>query len=423
MLNLTIDHIGANGDGVAQVDGRACYVPYTAPGDVISATKKEDSGRGFTAEMTELHTPSSVRTKPACKHFGTCGGCSLQHLNAETVAKWKKDRILEPLLRAGLSPNSVKETMTSPTASRRRVEFVASKRKKGVMIGYHLKKSHQIFDIGECPVLSSDILALVKPMRMVLPKIMARNSEARLTLTSTINGPDLLISANISLDLHVRETLANFCQEHELSRITLLNEKERSNEVISARKPTSIKIERLEVEVPAGGFLQATEEGQETLITLMKKYLSKDKNVVDLFSGCGSFTLPAAYESKRVHAFEGNEEMVLALRKSANNHMLPVTAEYRDLFRRPLISDELNKFDTAIIDPPRAGAAAQVAELALSNIPRIIFISCNPNSFARDAKMLCDSGYELKEITPIDQFRWSPHVELFSIFEKSKTAF
>ena len=373
--------------------------------------------------MVELQTPSPLRKKAACKHFGTCGGCSLQHIDDATLANWKKDRIAEPLSRTSVAFDAIEETLTSPQASRRRVEFVAAKRKKGVMIGYHLKKSHQIFDVGECPVLSPDLLAQVKPLRLMLPSIMARNSEARLTLTSTLNGPDLLISANIELDLEVREILANFGQKQSLSRITLRNEKERFEEIVVTRKLPLIKIENFEAEISPGGFLQATAEGQETLISLMKQSVSKNQNVVDLFSGCGSFTLPAAATSKKVQAFEGNEEMVAALQKSANKYMLPVVAEYRDLFRRPLISDELNKFDTAIIDPPRAGAAAQVAELAMSRISTIIFISCNPNSFARDAKVLLDGGYQLKKVIPVDQFLWSPHVELFSIFEKSDSGF
>jgi len=419
MLELTIDHIGTNGDGVAIKDDRPYYVPFTAPADVITATVKEEKGRGFIAELVELQTPSPLRKKAPCKHFGTCGGCSLQHIDDATLSKWKEDRIAEPLSRASVAFDAIEETITSPQASRRRVEFVAAKRKKGVMIGYHLKKSHQIFDVGECPILSADLLAQVKPMRLMLPSIMARNSEARLTLTSTLNGPDLLISANIELDLEIREILARFGQKQNLSRITLRNEKERFEEIVVTRKPALIKIENFEAEISPGGFLQATEEGQETLISLMKQSVSKNQNVVDLFSGCGSFTLPAAATSKKVHAFEGNEDMVVALQKSANKYMLPVVAEYRDLFRRPLISDELNQFDTAIIDPPRAGAAAQVAELAMSRVSTIIFISCNPNSFARDAKVLMDGGYQLKKIIPVDQFLWSPHVELFSIFEKS----
>ncbi|MEH6401740.1 MAG: class I SAM-dependent RNA methyltransferase [Sneathiella sp.] len=418
MLKLTIDHIGSNGDGVATEDNRPYYIPFTAPGDVITATLKEERGRGFIAEMTELQTPSSFRTKPACKHFGTCGGCSLQHIEDATLAEWKKNRIAEPLTRSGVLFDTIGETLTSPRASRRRVEFVALKRKKGVMIGYHLKKSHQIFDVGECPILSPDLLALVKPMRLMLPNIMARNSEARLTLTSTSNGPDLVISANILLDLEVREILALFGQEQGLSRITLSNKKERFEETVVTRKPASIQMDNFEVEVPPGSFLQATEEGQKALIALVKEHLPENKNIIDLFSGSGSFTLPAAKISRKVHAFEGNEGMALALQKSANKHMLPVTAEYRDLFRRPLVSDELNFFDTAIIDPPRAGAAAQVAELAMSTVSSIIFISCNPNSFARDAKTLSDGGYQLKKVIPVDQFLWSPHVELFSVFEK-----
>lgn len=420
MLELKIDHIGTNGDGVAYQDNQTYYISCTAPGDIVTAEKKDKRGNGFAADLVEILTPSPDRINAKCKHFGTCGGCSLQHVADPFIADWKQNRIHDALKRVGLNEVNIATTITSTPASRRRVEFVASKRKKGVMIGYHMRRSHQIFDVGDCPLLLPELTALIKPLRAMLPVVMARNSQVRLTLTATTNGPDLLITGGINIDLDVREILARFGQEQGLSRISIKNDDEKILEVVAAIKPANIAINGDEVILPPGGFLQATEEGQQTLIEKILENLPKNKSVLDLFSGCGSFSLPAAHHSKSVLAMEGDEDLVFALKNAANKKMLPLKAEYRDLFRRPLSPVELDKFDTIIIDPPRAGATAQVADIAQSNVSQILFVSCNPASFARDVKVMIDGGYELQEVTPIDQFLWSAHVELFAVLTKKE---
>ena len=210
MLELKIDHIGTNGDGIAYQDGQTYYVPFTAPGDSITAEKKEKRGNGFTADLIEIVSPSPDRIEAKCRHFGTCGGCSLQHMSDPFIADWKQKRIQEALKRVGLEEIEIAATVTSSPASRRRVEFVAAKRKKGVMVGYHMRRSHQIFDVGDCPLLLPQLMSVVKPLRGMLPSVMARNSQVRLTLTATANGPDLLITGDIQVDLNVREILAEF---------------------------------------------------------------------------------------------------------------------------------------------------------------------------------------------------------------------
>ncbi len=415
---LEIEEVGVNGDGVSHHEGRPWYIPFSATGDVLNVRQTESRGRGFVGEIVDIQGASSDRIKPACRHFGTCGGCNLQHISAPALSDWKQGRIRQALEKAGLETPVIHPTITSSEHSRRRVEFVASKRKKGVMIGYHLRRSHQIFDVGDCPVLTPDLLSLVKPMRHMLSKIMPRNSQARLTLTRTINGPDLLISGTLTDDLTMRETVAEFGHEAKLCRIAIFDETEKRLEVIAAAKPPLIQIGDHQVALPPGGFLQATEEGQETLISLMLEALPSDAKILDLFCGCGSFTLPASDKARSVHGIEGDESRVNALRMTVNSQMLPVSVETRDLFRRPLMPQEFLPFDTVVIDPPRAGAAAQITELAQSTIQKVIFISCNPTSFARDAKTLCDAGFNLGAITPIDQFRWSPHTELFAVLER-----
>lgn len=420
MLRLEVDHIGANGDGVATLDEQTYYIPYTAPGDTVLADPIGAKSSGIDAILSEIVTPSPQRTQPRCRHFGTCGGCSLQHIDDQHLAIWKQNRIRNSLEKVGISDVDIKPTQTSVLASRRRVEFVAAKRKKGVMIGYHLKRSSQIFDLGECSVLAPELINLIKPLRMMLPFVMARKSEVRLTLTSTTNGVDLLISGNIVFDLAARELLANFGQEYNLCRISYYDEKEKALDVVAAIKSPEIRVQQSNVIIPPGAFLQATEESQETLISLILENLPSDLKVLDLFSGCGSFSLPVAHIAKSVHAFEGNEQLIDALKKAANKEMLPLTAQNRDLFRDPLAISELNKFDAIIIDPPRAGAKAQMTDIANCTVETILHISCNPSSFARDTRTLVDGGYSLETITPVDQFLWSSHVEIFSVLKKTK---
>ncbi|GLQ06370.1 class I SAM-dependent RNA methyltransferase [Sneathiella chinensis] len=416
MLELEIDHLGAGGDGVATAEGKAWYVPFTAPGDRVQAEPGEKRGRGQTATLTAITQPAPIRQQPACRHFGTCGGCSLQHIDGDWLADWKRQRLEEALTRAEVVFPPINPTVSSPPRSRRRVEFVAAKRKKGVMIGYHLRRSHQIFDVGECPLIDADLLALVKPLRAMLPTVMPRNSQARLTLTRTLNGTDLLITANLDLDLGVRETLASFAADHDLSRISLYHETDKLLEVVAARKPAAIPLGSGQVNIPPGAFLQATREGEQALTDLMLDHLPEKQDVVDLFSGCGSFSLPAAPHCKSLHAIEGDAALTEALQSGANKSRINLTSETRDLFRRPLMAEELNAYDVVIIDPPRAGADAQCEQIAGSGVKKVIFISCNPASFARDAKTLQDGGYRIETLTPVDQFLWSSHVELFATF-------
>ena len=417
-VDLKITELGAAGDGIAHSNGKTYYVPYTLPGDIITAEEGEKKGKGFTAELSSIVTPSDLRTKPPCKHFGTCGGCSLQHMQDDALAEWKIQLIRENLSRAGIEDVTFNPVQTSPAHSRRRVEFVAAKRKKGVMIGYHLKRSHQINDIGECPLINKELMALVQPLRLLLSDIMPRNSRARLILTNSPNGPDLLISAEFSVDLDIREKLASFAAEYGLSRICWLDQTDKYLETVCEFKPVEIPIGQSKVAISPGGFLQATQEGQETLINLTLSEIPSGAAIADLFAGCGSFTLPATAVAKHITAYENDLYLINALKKSANTNMLPITAEERDLFRNPVPAHELNNFDCVIIDPPRAGASAQVEEIGYSTLKKVIFISCSPASFSRDAQHLIEAGYQMGPVTPIDQFRWSNHVELFATFTR-----
>jgi 23S rRNA (uracil1939-C5)-methyltransferase len=417
MLNLTIDHIGAGGDGIAQQENQVFYVPFTAPGDHITAIAGESRGQGQMAELQEVVFPGPDRIKPACRHFGTCGGCSMQHLESALTANWKRQRIVDCLSMSGISDAKVRPTISSPPQSRRRVEFIASKRKKGVMIGYHVRRSHQVFDVGDCPLIHPSLFSLIKPLRAFLPNCMPRNSSARVMATATDNGPDILITAMVDLTLEIREALAEFATQYSLCRIAWCQKQGDIPEVISAIKPADVHLGEVSVTLAPGGFLQATIAGEKTLTTIATQALQNCKNVVDLFAGCGSFSFPLSRFSK-VLAVEGDEELVSALQSAANKHILPIMTETRDLFRRPLFMNELNKFDGLVFDPPRAGAKAQVEEIAQSNIETIVSISCNPVTFARDISYLVSAGYTIDFVQPVDQFLWSPHVEIAAVLKR-----
>ncbi|WP_288902577.1 23S rRNA (uracil(1939)-C(5))-methyltransferase RlmD [uncultured Sneathiella sp.] len=416
-VELAIDHIGSAGDGVAEKDGKSYYVPFTAPGDWLRASVLEERGNGSVAAIDEIFTPGPDRIDPTCRHFGTCGGCSLQHLTPAFTADWKRQRIIDCLSMAGIDGANVLETLTSPLGSRRRVEFIAAKRKKGVMVGFHLRRSHQIFDVGDCPVIDATLLALVKPLRALLPSLLKRNSEAKIMATVSENGPDLLITAKKELDLETREALAAFTEEQQLARIAWQQSAKEIPEVIAARLPAVVRLNDVPVTLPPGSFLQASKAGETSLAEFAKSALGDAKTITDLFAGVGSFTFPLAAGS-RVHAVEGDTELVAGLQAAANRAILPVTSETRDLYHRPLLTDELNAYDGLVFDPPRAGAKAQAEEIAKCDIPVVVAISCNPVTFARDVRTLIDGGYQLGDVLPVDQFLFSPHVEMAAVLKR-----
>lgn len=418
MLELIIDEIGSAGDGIARKDGTTYYVPFALPGEKVAVSEKQKRGQGVETELLEVLETSPSRKKPVCRHFGTCGGCRLQHLDDDSIADWKAEQIRRLMERSGFPSLQFNPTLSSPKNSRRRVEFSAQKRKKGAMIGYQARRTNQIFDVGECPLLVPALADLVKPLRALLSELLPRNTKARLTLTDTVNGIDLLITSNFELELEQRELLSAFAMKENLCRVHWYDDKSDYLEQVLEARPTVIDVHNYTIPFPPFGFLQATDHGQQTLVKLACEEIEKGQRIIDLFSGFGTFSLPASTIANEIHAFDSDERMIDALQRGANKAMLNVKAKRQDLFRQPITTEELAKFDTIIIDPPRAGAKAQVEEISYSNVKKVVFISCNPTSFARDAEILADGGYQIGPITPVDQFNWSPHVELFTTFTK-----
>lgn len=395
---VTIDRLGHLGHGIAP---GPIYVPGTLPGEVVEGTP--DGDRLLDPKIV---TPSPNRVKPPCRHARACGGCQLQHASEPFVAAWKQEVVANALAGQGLSADFL-PLVTSPPNSRRRATLSARRTKGGVLIGFHARASDTIAEIPDCQLLHPGILAAFPGLQALVMAGGSRTTELSLQVTLTRGGPDVVVTGGKPLDANLRLDLARLVETHGFSRLTW------DGETVALRDRPALTMGTATVVPPAGAFLQATQEGEAALLHAVRQALGPQKRIVDLFSGVGTFTLPLAQDME-VHAVEGDAAMTLALdlaaRNTANLHR--ISTETRDLFRRPLEPDELLTFTGAVIDPPRAGAEAQTATLAASKIPVIAAVSCNPVTFARDARTLTQAGYHLDWVQVVDQFRWSTHIEL-----------
>jgi len=404
MTELTITRLGHKGDGIA--DGPV-FVPQTLPGEVVRGRLD-----GQILCDVKIVTPCADRVKPPCSHARSCGGCQVQHASDDLVARWKSGIVRSALAAHGLETDFL-PMHSSPARSRRRASLAARRTKSGALIGFHARASDIVVDGPACQLLHPDLLA-ARPACADLARIGASRKHAlAVMLTRSTVGIDMAVRGGRPLDASLRIALAGLADHHDIARLSWEDET-----VVTRRAPIQ-RFGVADVVPPPGAFLQATCEGEAALQADVAHAVSGAGRIVDLFSGCGTFALPLA-QAAQVHAVEGDRAMTGALdagwRKSAG--LKPVTSEARDLFRRPLEPDELNRFEAAVIDPPRAGAEAQIATLAASSIPLIAYVSCNPTSFARDARTLCDAGFALRQLRVVDQFRWSTHVELAAVFSR-----
>lgn len=400
-----ITRLGHLGDGIAE---GPLFAPLTLPGEVVTARCEGDQLRDI-----KIVTPSGHRVTPPCRHFKSCGGCQLQHASDAFVADWKVDVVRTALAAQGIKADFA-PIHVSPPLSRRRAGFAARRTKKGAMAGFHAKGSDVITDIPDCQLLHPDLLQ-ARPVAEALAMAGAsRKHSLDVAVTLSLNGLDVAVSGGKPLDGPLRLELAQLAEAHDLARLTW------EDEVIATRLPPEQDFDGVTVVPPPGAFLQATQDGEATLRQEVMRITQGARRVVDLFAGCGTFALPSAKHAE-VHAVEGDAAMMKALDAGwRHGHGLKaVTHEARDLFRRPLMPDELGKFDAAVIDPPRAGAEAQIAELCQSDIPVIAHVSCSPASFARDARRLLSAGFAMGPVQVVDQFRWSTHVELVAGFTRA----
>lgn len=390
-----IVRIAAKGDGVT-ADGR--HVPYAAPGDLLRADGTLEHG--------------AHHQVPPCRHFGTCGGCQLQHCDRAAIARYVSERVAFAAQGQGVAIGELLAPHISPPRSRRRCTLHALSAGGKPVIGFREAGSHRVVDMGECHVLRPELFALVPALRTLLARRKGRYA-ADIELTLTDRGVDCAIAGLAVEGLAQTEEMLDFARENGVARLTL--DHGYGPETVWEPEPVTVTLSGVPVGFPSGSFLQATLDGEAALIGAVREWLTGAGTVADLFAGLGTFAFALGGDDK-VLAVEAARDAHLACKAAAGRSGRPVHAMHRDLFRNPLQPDELDRFAAVVLDPPRAGAREQVARLAESAVPRVAYVSCNPSSWARDAATLVASGYRLEKVKPVGQFVWSTHVELASLF-------
>ena len=415
-VELVIEKLGTEGVGLARLDGKPVLVPDALPGERV---RVETDGGREPARLLERLSDSADRIAPACRHFGTCGGCVLQHLAPAPYAGFKRQLIRDALGRQGLGAVEVAEPLVSPPASRRRATLEARRVASGVVLGFHRRASHQILDLAECPVLRPAIVGLLPGLRSLLAGLLGNGQAASVIVTEAETGIDLGLELPSEPDLAGLEALSSFAAAADLARLWW-RVAGAAPMPAAQRRPVTQHFGAVAAELPAGVFLQAAAEGEAALRDAVSQGLGSARRIADLFAGIGTFTLALA-ANRAVHAVEGDAAALAGLAAAIRRaQLVQVTTERRDLDARPLLPEELAGYDAVVFDPPRAGAKAQAEQLARSAVPIVIGVSCNPASFARDAAILAAGGYGLERVLPVDQFLWSNHVELVGIFRRGR---
>ncbi len=404
-MTLTIDRLSLLADGVAHGPEGTVHVAMALPGETVEG--RVENGR---IAAPRIVTPSADRVKPACPHFRSCGGCVLQHASDGFVARWKAEVVTNALMQRGLTAQ-VRRVETSPPQSRRRATLSGRRTKKGTLVGFHARGSDTVIEIPDCRILRPELLALVPALHEATALGASRKGELAFALTLSDTGVELAARGGKGIDPTLFQALADLAHRHDLARLSW------EGETVAERRPAMQVFGAARVAPPPGAFLQATAAGEAALQAFVGAAIGPASRVADLFAGCGTFALPLAALAE-VHAVEGEAAMLEALDRGwrAASGLKRVTHETRDLFRRPLLPDEIDRFDAVVIDPPRAGAEAQVAEIAASGLKRLVYVSCNPVTFARDAQRLTEAGFALEDLIVVDQFRWSAHIELAAQF-------
>ena len=400
-VELTIERLGRRGDGIGQYGGHAVYAARMLPGERITGVVSGDR-----IDNPKIIVSAPERVAPPCRHYKSCGGCAVQHASDGFVAAWKADQVRRALAAQGLDA-PIRSVRTSPPRSRRRAVLTGRRTKSGAIVGFHGRGSDSLVDITDCHVLDVQIMESLPVLRDLVAGTASRKGALTLAVTQSPEGLDIAVSGGKDLEQSLISSLTTITKDAGIARLTW------GDELVFQDTPPRQTFGTAQVTPPPGAFLQATSDGEAALVAGVSEALAGAKHIADLFAGCGTFSLPLA-KIASVHSVEGEAVMLAALtagwRTAAG--LKPVTTKVRDLFRRPLLADELAKFDGIVIDPPRAGAEAQSRLLADHGPPRLAMVSCDPATFARDAAILTAGGYRIGWIDVVDQFRWSAHVEL-----------
>ena len=411
---VTIQRLGGQGDGIAEGRDGPVYVPFTLPGEEVAIARVKNQGT-----LMSIAKASPDRREPACRHFGpdgvngTCGGCTLQHMADEPYRAFKRQLVVNALKSQGIDV-AVGELIAAHPGERRRVVFAARKTEKDMLIGFNQAESHHIVDIEECPISSAGIMARL-PAIKAIAAAMATNAEAfRISVLETLSGLDLAVDGIKKIsDQQRRKAVETVLGMRGIARVSLNGEI-----LVEPQKPV-VDFGGVQVLPPAGGFTQATKPAEDAMAELVVANVGKARRIADLFAGSGTFSLRLA-RIGRVHAVESEDKALAALDQAARKAqgLKPVSIEKRDLFRRPLMTAEFKHYDAVVFDPPRAGADFQCQELARSAVKKVVAVSCNPLTLARDLAILVEGGYRVTNVTPIDQFLWTSHVEVVATLEK-----
>lgn len=409
---LTIDHVGHRGDGVAIDGAQSIFVPYALAGETVEV-EDVPGHHPDRRRLLRVTQESPERIAAFCPHFGVCGGCAIQHWNDEGYHAWKRNIVVETLAQAKIAAE-VTPLIDAHGAGRRRITLHGRMGTHEVLkIGYAAAGSHDIIPVDRCPILDPALDGALEAAWATAEPLIAIGKPLDIQVTATVNGLDIDVRGSGALPTSLITTLSRVAEKHRLARLT------RHGELVLLRGSPEVAIGKAKVVLPAGSFLQATVKGEETLAALVREHCGRAKHIADLFCGVGPFALRLA-EKARIAAFDNDAGAITALQKAAQSTpgLKPLKAEARDLFRRPLMPQELRDYDAVVFDPPRQGAQAQASQLAASKVPAIVAVSCNAATFARDAKILIDGGYKIAAVTPVDQFRHTPHVELVARFAR-----
>lgn len=401
-LEVEIGRLGAGGDGVAEGPDGPIYVPFTLPGERVRIGIQPG---GDHATLLEVLQPSADRVAPICPYFGVCGGCALQHMESDAYLRWKREQVVAALQARGLAAE-VEAARPVPLGSRRRAALALGRARGGAILGYRRARSHDLIDVAACPVLIPLVSDSLGKLKTALGSLLGGKREARVGLTETLKGLDILLEgvrpAPASLGAFAAKAAALG-----VARLTVDGES-----MVFGDAP-EVDLSGAKVRLPPGAFLQASPEAEAKLVGLVRDGVEGAKRVADLFAGLGTFTLALA-RTAAVDAYEADEAALAALAEAARRtpRLKPVKTFARDLFHSPLGAKELQGYDAVVFDPPRAGASAQAQELAKSRVKKLVAVSCNPGTLARDLRILVDGGYRIARVVPVDQFLFSPHIEV-----------
>jgi 23S rRNA (uracil1939-C5)-methyltransferase len=418
LVDLTIETLGAQGDGIARRDGHRIMVPLSLPGERVRARLGRPRDGVVMAQRVVRLSDAAERVTPVCRHFGSCGGCALQHLAAGPYLEFKRSQVEQALSRAGLPNVAVASPIVVPPASRRRAVLAGSYPRRGpVRLGFMARASHDVVDVAECAVLDPQLLAAITPLRRALGRLWAPDTTGDVSVTLTDAGLDVVVDLARRPDLATLEVLAELADDLDLARLCWRLDGAPAELAVERRTP-HVVMAGVSVILPPGGFLQASVAAERAMIDLVRAATAGAGRIADLYAGCGTFSL-ALGANASVHAVEGDAAALAALAAAARRAgLVRLSTETRDLARRPLSSLELRGFEAVVFDPPRAGARAQAVELAASAVPVVVAVSCNPATFGRDAALLVAGGYRLQMVQPVDQFLWSGHVEMVAVFQR-----